>query len=258
MQSFKTIGIDLAAAPRRTSACTLSWAPDGLEIEFLRPADDDALVDLIKTGLKVGLDCPLGWPRDFLALVTAHSEHAELPAVHTFEPIQKDKALNPLTHRLTDHLTWVSSGARPPLSVSTNLLGVVALRAARLLDRLSRAGIPVDRSGDGNVAEVYPAAALSAWGLVDPESYKKPNATGVRERIIDRLESGLGAKFKPAARERCIARHDDLDAVLCALVARSIELGQTRRPETQDEMDRARAEGWIHVPTSSLASLLGA
>jgi hypothetical protein len=36
---------------------------------------------------------------------------------------------------------------RPPLSVSTDLLGVVALRAALLLDALAAAGAAVPRDG---------------------------------------------------------------------------------------------------------------
>jgi hypothetical protein len=49
---------------------------------------------------------------------------------------------------------------RAPLSVSTDLIGVVALRAALLLDPYARATKrkPVRRDGLGPVAEVYPAA----------------------------------------------------------------------------------------------------
>ncbi len=250
-----TVGIDLAADPRRTSACTLRWTRGGIAVEFLPFADDEALFDLIRGSRKVGLDCPVGWPRDFVTFVAAHSEQTRLPAVSAFEPARNGRSLDPLVHRLTDHLTWVTSGMRPPLSVSTNLLGVVALRAARLLDRLDAAGVPVDWSGAGVVAEVYPAAALNRWGIADPESYKKPEAHAVRARIIERLEAGLGARFSPLVRERCIVRHDDLDAVICALVARSVELGHTIWPATADELEHARTEGWIHVPTGPLAGL---
>ena len=44
-----------------------------------------------------------------------------------------------------------------------------------------------------------------------------------------------------------MASDDALDAVLCALIARAAALGLTVPPPDQDR-ERARAEGWIHLP----------
>ena len=49
--------------------------------------------------------------------------------------------------------------------MSTDLVGVAAMRCASLLDSLAVRGMPVDRSGSGLVMEVYPAAALREWQL---------------------------------------------------------------------------------------------
>jgi Protein of unknown function (DUF429) len=52
-----------------------------------------------------------------------------------------------------------------PLSVSADRIAHVAFRCAVLLAKLDAADAPVDRSGSGPVAEVYPAASLHSWGL---------------------------------------------------------------------------------------------
>jgi hypothetical protein len=53
---------------------------------------------------------------------------------------------------------------RRPVSVSTDRLGVTAMRCAHLLHRWSN-GQHIDRTGPGRFVEVYPAAALVRWGL---------------------------------------------------------------------------------------------
>jgi predicted RNase H-like nuclease len=50
-------------------------------------------------------------------------------------------------------------------------------------------------------------------------------------------------------------RDHDLDALICALVGRAAATGRTRRP-AEDQRDRARREGWIHVPTVGLDALV--
>ncbi len=50
----------------------------------------------------------------------------------------------------------------------------------------------------------------------------------------------------------CRESDDALDAVICALVARAVTLGQTREPPPES---RADAEGWIHLPVCGLCAL---
>jgi hypothetical protein len=56
-------------------------------------------------------------------------------------------------------------------------------------------------------------------------------------------------------RATCLAGHDHLDALVCALVARAVLVGDTGWPHTEDERAAARQEGWIHLPGSDLAAL---
>ena len=249
MSAPVTIGIDLAAQPQRTSACQVTWYPDHLDVEYLPERHDAALLGLLAGPAKVGLDCPLGWPSDFVATVSAHHRNEPLP-----ERVIRG-ALDPLSYRLTDEVTW--QAGKLPLSVSTNLLGVVALRAARLLDGLRRDGVAVDRSGmTGPVAETYPGAALRFWRLAGPASYRKAGAVDARTHIIDGLGAQLGFPVTDEVRARCQASHDDLDAFVCALIARAVDLGRTTPPLTSRERQLAVVEGWIHVPTCPPVDLL--
>jgi len=73
------------------------------------------------------------------------------------------------------------------------MLGVTALRAARLLAELRERRMPVDRAGRGTVCEVYPAASRSAWELT-------------RVRDLTELLSRLPLEVMPPAeraRPRC-------------------------------------------------------
>ena len=63
-------------------------------------------------------------------------------------------------------------------------------------------------------------------------------------------------EWAPGAWEACVASDDALDAVLCALIARAAALGLTAPPPAE-ELELARAEGWIHLPRKgSLGELL--
>jgi len=254
-----TVGVDLAASARRTAVCRAVWADDGtLTAEFDVPKGDDDLLALIRDADKTGLDCPLGWPSSFVATVLAHHQGTRLPPPARFEERADGRpGLDALRFRLTDDLTWKTTAMRPPLSVSTDLLGVVALRAARLLDALAALDIAVPRDGSGPVAEVYPAAALALWGIRPARSYKNagPEAREAREHVLNSIEAGLGLTLSEQGRTACLASHDHLDALVCALVARAVLAGDTRWPRTSDERAAARREGWIHLPGGDLGAL---
>ncbi|MFI9255105.1 DUF429 domain-containing protein [Streptomyces sp. NPDC053069] len=254
-----TVGVDLAARARRTAVCRVVWGPEGgLAVEFVVPEQDEQLLAVVRAADKTGLDCPLGWPSSFVATVLAHHQGGRLPAPVRFEDRADGKpGLDALRFRLTDDLTWKATSMRPPLSVSTDLLGVVALRAAYLLDALATSGVPVPRDGSGPVAEVYPAAALRRWGIRLGRSYKTPGpeARAVREHIVRSLEAGLGWALPETVRTTCVDSHDHLDALVCALVARAVLVGDTLRPRSADEHAAARQEGWIHLPGTDLAVL---
>jgi hypothetical protein len=88
--------------------------------------------------------------------------------------------------------------------------------ARSLLAQLQAAGGPVDRSGSGPVAEVYPAASLRRWGLTH-QGYKQKAKTDALGLLIDHL---LGqAPWLDCTRHESAMRrsHDVFDAVIAAM-----------------------------------------
>ncbi len=239
---MRTLGIDLASQDIRTAVCSIDWS--GPRPVVSTPAldrgkgrDDAALVDLIESHDKTGIDAPFGWPADFVEVVGAHHRGRRLPAA---VPAHR------LAYRVTD--AWVqreSALRRWPLSVSTDRIGVVALRCAAILDVLDG----VDRSGlTGPVAETYPAAALATWGL-NARGYKGDDGPTVVDALYDELVARL--PLRVGASDEAVLRrsHDAFDALVCAILARLVVEGQTV-PPPEDALDVAAAEGWIHVPAS--------
>jgi hypothetical protein len=253
-----TLGIDLAAAPERTSACAVTWDGDAAVAEVMPgPHDDERLIGLMSRHWdKIGIDAPLGWPEPFVDAMTAHRKRKPWPG-RGVDPVEHRKQLK---YRLTDRVI-IDRGERAPLSVSTDLIGVVALRAAVLLDRYARAAKrrPVRRDGLGPVAEVYPAAALRRWLPDAKVSYKGRDREPLRN-LVAAVADAVPIKFTGDSYDRCITDHNAFDALVCALVARAVQQRQTRRPRSGAEIRHAATEGWIHVPkkTSTLSSLLSA
>jgi len=232
------LGVDLAAQPKKSSAAILDG---GRVIELVSGVDDDMIVRWAETCELVGLDAPLGWPDPFVSVVTAHHAGMALPPAGARD----------LQLRHTDQVI-ANAIAKQPLSVSTDRIGVVALRAIRLLERL--AGPGADRSGGAGIYETYPGGAVAQWSLTSG-SYKRVDGTTQRLRIVEELTKWIDLN---GFGDQMVECDDDLDAVLCGVIARLAAAGRTIRP-TPAETDRARREGWIHVPAGEIAdlSLLG-
>jgi hypothetical protein len=132
---------------------------------------------------------------------------------------------------------------------------VTTFRCALLLDRLGHERQEkVDRSGrTGQVAEVYPAAALDAWGLPF-KGYKGRAGREVRGELVAAVGRRLGLGFGNEARKMCAESDHALDALVSALVARSVAVGATRQPDRR-ESEAAKLEGWIHVPSGAIGAL---
>jgi predicted nuclease with RNAse H fold len=249
----RTLGIDLAAQPHNTSACAIDWGGGSPVVSELRAGlDDEALLDAIRGADKVGIDAPFGWPDEFVEAVSAHRDGAGWPGSSQDQDVYRFH----LGFRATDR-RLIEQGARRPLSVSTDLIGVVAMRCAYLLDRLAAAGEPVDRSGEGKVIEAYPAPALTSWGI-SATGYKSRVGAARLPELLARLDEGLGG-IELGVRERQAAEsdHNCFDALVSSLVARAAALGLTQPPESEDDRDRAVREGWIHIPTNPLDHLRG-
>ena len=219
---MRVAGIDLAAQPKTTAACvidrgTVTFAAAGL--------DDDALSDVVAGCEKVGIDAPFGWPSSFVDAVVAHRARAPWPDTDPRE----------LRLRHTDRFVHAELGLTP-LSVSTDRIGIVAFRCARLLSRFAEA----DRSGGGRLCEVYPAAALRRWYGEATRGYRRDEER--RAGLLDRLcaDTGLVVEDREA-----VADEHVFDALVAALVALAVARGETVPP---DDAALAREEGWIHVP----------
>jgi predicted nuclease with RNAse H fold len=248
----RTLGIDLAAQPSNTSVCAIDWGAGRPVVAEVRSGvDDPALLDLISDAEKVGIDAPFGWPDEFVEAVTAHRDDRDWPGADQDQDVYRFH----LSFRETDR-RLIESGARRPLSVSTDLIGVVAMRCAYLLDQLSSRGEPVDRAGSGKVIEAYPAPALISWGL-SATGYKSKVGAARLPMLLDRLEEQLrGIEMTPQERRLASSDHNCFDALVASLVARAAALGLTHHPDPGEQADRAAREGWIHVPTNPLPHLL--
>ncbi len=170
------------------------------------------------------IDVPLGWPDRFIDAVVAHRDRTGWPPMGTTPPGDRVS----LRYRTTDLVTI--DGGSQPLSVSSDRIGVAAMRGARVQRLLETAGVPVDRSGvTGRIIEAYPAAALRVWGL--SSSKYKGTINSEACRILARtLTDRCGPLSATAA--ACLDGCDDdgLDAFVCALVARAALAGNTTRP----------------------------
>lgn len=237
-----TLGVDLAAQPENTAYCLIGWVkPKARIIELRCGADDAILLEMFGRSDKVGIDAPFGWPIAFAAAVYAHQHRNVWPAAGTAS----------LRYRVTDHLVRERI-KRWPLSVSSDLIGVTAMRAARLLSESGR----IDRSGCGRFVEVYPAAALHIWGFPST-GYKKKAGEEKRHVVTHRLITATKPWLDwPAdAQQACEKSDDALDAVVAALIARAAATNQIE-PIPQKHMAAAKREGWIALPRDgSLACL---
>jgi hypothetical protein len=243
-----TLGIDLASRPERTAACAIEWTDARARVvDIACGQDDDALVKRIAGADKAGLDVPFGWPHAFVEAVARFHAGGDWP----------EAALTALRFRETDRVVAARTG-RWPLSVSTDLIGVPAFRAARLFGRLAGEHVAVDRAGGGRLVEVYPAAALRLWGMAST-GYKRRQGRPSLGRLLGALRQRTRGwlEVDAAARRLCVRSDDALDALVAALIARAAALGLCA-PPPPEHMARAAVEGWIALPEpDSLRFLAG-
>ncbi len=244
---MRFVGVDLAAQPTKTSLCILDWRATPRVEAIQRPAADERIIRAAgSTVAAIGLDCPFGWPADFVSFIQlAHTST-------TCTPLTKHEA-DHLKYRATDR--WLRKQSFPvsrkpvhPLSVAADKLGAVALRCVRLVQCLA-----AERGDRRTIYEVYPAASLARWMSLGG-SYKKatPASKALRRRIVDQLvEQGLDVG---GFGETLVASDDDLDALVSALTAALAFAGRTDPPPPHLEQ-LSRSEGWIHVPSMTALGL---
>ncbi|WP_345477300.1 DUF429 domain-containing protein [Nesterenkonia rhizosphaerae] len=245
---MRTAGVDLAAGNKRTALAVIEWNPQGARVEQLTLNVDDAeIVRVAQQVAKVGIDCALGWPDEFVSFVSAHAKltHAE--------PVDGGMEWRrTLAYRETDRHVRLQTG-RWPLSVSTDRLGLTAMRCAGLLGRLASSGLIVDRSGSrGVVVEVYPGATLRCWEW-DLTDYRVNPA--VRRTLIQQMEREAPWIDFGSHAELMVTSGDAFDAVLAAFTARAAARGLCIPPPVEHRL-RAEREGWIALPSCGLGALL--
>lgn len=140
VDAVRVLGIDLAAQAKKTYACALDHDVGELRGEIHGNCDDDRLRELASGCRKVAIDAPFGWPNEFVEALNAHRAGGAWPAPDDERP---EIFRASLSFRATDR---VIMHTRHPLSVSTDKLGVTAMRCAHLLHRWGSQR-PVDRTG---------------------------------------------------------------------------------------------------------------
>jgi predicted nuclease with RNAse H fold len=240
-------GIDLAAEPKGTALALIEWKNKKAKLQELFLSVDDAeIVKLTKGANKIGIDCAFGWPVEFFEFLTQH-----------MNPNQKPKGIDgamdwrrTLSYRETDREVRKITG-RWPLSVSTDRLGLTAMRNAGLLARYQEAGVNVDRSGEGTACEVYPGATLRLWGF-DTAGYRTED--NKRAELLAKLKSQAPWLDLSDFEDQMLSSTDCFDAVIAALAARAAALGLYTKP-TPEQLEKAKVEGWIVLPNAGLNDL---
>lgn len=262
METTATYGVDLAARPEKTAVCLVEWDESGrggVDCPGLGAADFDILAQMASDVVTIAaIDAPFGWPGVFLESLAAYASAGVWP-----DPPDVRSAQEAMRLRVTDRA--VSDETKlTPLSVSTDKIGVVAMRCARLLAAYwAQSAEPADRAGHGKIVEVYPAAALVQWGISqragvdDPGTYKGKTAPAEarRTRILDAItHAAPWLEMNEKVYVVCTESDDCLDALICALIARARELGYVL-PVSDDAA--AQSEGWIHLPTRGSLQAMG-
>ncbi|KSU56471.1 DUF429 domain-containing protein [Microbacterium enclense] len=247
---MRTIGVDLAAAAPGTALAEIVWTDDAARLTRLEIGMQDAdIVASVSSGdAWLGVDCPLGWPDAFVDFIRAHHVEPSLGSVDGGADWRRT-----LVYRHTDRVVRDRIG-RWPLSVSTDRLGVTALRGAGLTSRLAEAGFPVHRAAEGRLFEVYPGGSLRLWGF-DTTGYRV-DATR-RAILIDSLRERAPWLDLGAFRALAVTKADAFDAVIAALSTRAGALGLFE-PPASGMLGVARREGWVVLPDGPLEALIAA
>jgi predicted nuclease with RNAse H fold len=235
-----TAGVDLSSQDQNTGICAIDWSNDEATVVDLElKVADRAIVDLIASADKVGIDSPLGWPIAFAEAVAVHSKSGTWPADYrhgqTFD----------FRLRRTDYWIWKDLDLPQPLSVSTDRIALPAMRAAALLSALTER-VPLD--GSGVVVEVYPAAALNRWGLPS-RGYKGQHNHEARSALVSEFRAATDGWLTVSSphEELCRSSDDAFDALIAALVARAAEKALFE-PIPPEHRAVALREGWVAVP----------
>ena len=236
----------MAAEPKGTALALIDWSEQSAKLLQLNVGvADEHIVSETRDAVKLGIDCALGWPVEFAQFVQRHSSGDNTDISGDMDARRR------LAYRETDRAVREFTG-RWPLSVSTDRLGLTAMRCAGLLSKLSADGVAIDRSGAGKVVEIYPGASLRLWGF-DTAGYR--TSSDLRAKLLEDIKFAA-PRFDPGQlAELMIESCDAFDAVIANFAARSAQLGLSTKPP-MEVTNQARTEGWIALPQTSLTELI--
>ncbi|MCU1532130.1 MAG: hypothetical protein JWO49_1701 [Arthrobacter sp.] len=250
---MRTLGVDLAAATKKTAVAVLEWAGGAARLEYLAlDVGDQEIGELFGAASLTGIDCPLGWPDAFLPFLAGHLNFDASPVLD-HDGIEGRRLL---AYRDTDRFVTGHTGLIP-LSVSADRLAHPAMRCAVIQAKISLDHGPQARDGSGRLAEVYPAASLKSWGLLT-RGYKGRGGAETERLalILDGLTQAAPWLDLAGHDDRLAGSDDMFDALIASLTARAVALGRSLRP-ADGQARAARTEGWIHLPTGGLHELNG-
>ena len=243
-----TAGVDLAAENKGTALAVIDWSGARATLAELRlGVGDGPIAEAATTVDKLGIDCAFGWPDEFVSFVVGHSDHESVDGLEVDGGMDWRRTL---AYRETDREVRAKTG-RWPLSVSTDRLGLTAMRCAGLLGRIQARGVEVDRSGAGVVVEIYPGASLRLWGF-DTTGYRV--GAPARELLLAQILDAAPWLDLQGSADLMVRSGDAFDAVIAALASRSAALGHYDAP-APEQLARARREGWTALPTAPLSAL---
>jgi len=242
-----TAGVDLAAEPKGTALAIIEWRQTSATLVDLQlGVADQQIVEAAQHVDKLGIDCALGWPIEFVDFLNQHS--------NPNSNAQPDGGMDwrrRVSFRESDRHVREVTG-KWPLSVSTDRLGLTAMRCAGLQGRLQQSGVEVDRSGQGKVVEIYPGASLRLWGF-DTTGYRVQEET--REELLRSLQNEVPWLNLDSYQDLMFSSTDAFDAVIASLATRAAAIGKYS-PPPKEHLETAKIEGWIALPTCSIAELL--
>lgn len=250
---MRTLGVDLAAAAKKTAVALIEWADGAARLTQLSlGVDDGEILRLFGTSDMTGIDCPLGWPDAFLPFIAGHLSFADHPVLD-HDGIEGRRLL---VYRDTDRFVTGQTGLIP-LSVSADRLAHPAMRCAVIQAKIAQEHGPQARDGSGRLAEVYPAASLKLWGL-PTRGYKGRGAPETERLAVALAALSAAAPWLDLAGhdDRLAASDDMFDALIASLTGRAVALGRTLRPD-DGHAGAALTEGWIHLPRGGLHELAG-
>lgn len=249
---METLGIDLAADPKKTAAAVLVWAPEAARLAHLQlGVSDEDIVDLFTDADATGIDCPVGWPQALLPFLSGHLNR-DAGSVLQHDGIAGRRLL---AYRDCDRFVTSITGLIP-LSVSADRLAHPAMRCAVIQTKIAKDHGYQPLDGSGRLMEVYPAASLKLWHI-EARKYKGKGASesGVRNLILKQLQEGAPWLDLGPHQDALVASDDLLDSVIASLTARAAHIGATLLPGAE-HLEAACQEGWIHLPSRPLGDLM--